>query len=250
MVAEPVDRGLLKLRAQIDAKAPNRRKGFDGFKGDTDHASRVSDHNPESPPPPGNPDNQIDAGDYTHDPGNDADMGEVSERIRLSRDRRVRYVIFNRRIFRSYARNGVPAWTWTEYTGANPHDKHMHVSVNDVHHDQTQDWSIGMTPNDEKALIHRQRALVHMLPVNQYGDNLKPEPNKMTLAINAITEAVGKIAKSMEDLGPILAEMARAIAALEPAAAPSYEGTATMTLHAVPEDPERLAQGDLEHGGQ
>jgi hypothetical protein len=88
-----VDRGLLKLRDQVDAAAPGRKKGSDGTIGDAEHAARTSQHNPESPPPPGNPDNQVDALDLTHDPASGADMAVVTEAIRRSKDLRVRYCV-------------------------------------------------------------------------------------------------------------------------------------------------------------
>jgi hypothetical protein len=257
VVAEPVDRGLLKLRSQIDATAPNRAKGSDGFKGDESHASRTSDHNPESPPPPGNPDNQIDAGDFTHDPRSGADMGRISERIRLSRDRRVRYVIFNRRIFRSYARNGVPAWTWAPYTGSNPHALHMHVSVNDTHHDETQDWEIGMHPSDEKALINRMATIIDMDLENPVGANLRPEPNKLAEAINGISAAIALITSEVAKILPVLAAMARNLEgmserldSLEQGPAPSYEGTATVVLHVNGDGSDALVAREIDRGGQ
>lgn len=134
-----VDLGLRKLKAQIDSAAPNRSIASDGFIGDPAHSARESDHNPQHPPPPGNPDFQVDAGDFTHDPARGADMGIISEAIRVSRDQRVSYIIFNRRIT-GPGHN----WQWDVYTGADPHTGHMHVSVNDVHHDETQDWVIGV----------------------------------------------------------------------------------------------------------
>lgn len=140
-----VDKGLDVLLAQINAAAPGRNKGSDGSIGDAAHQSRDSDHNPESPPPPGNPDHQVDARDFTHDPAHNADMAVVTESIRVSRDRRVAYVIFNKRIFSSYtSTGGRKAWEWGPYTGTDPHTGHAHVSVNDGNHDQTQPWKIGI----------------------------------------------------------------------------------------------------------
>lgn len=142
-----VDRGILRLFAQINDAAPGRSKASDGTIGDAAHQAGVSDHNPEHPAPAGNPDYQVDAGDYTHDPAHGADMGVVSESIRVSRDARVKYVIFNRRIFhgtRDAARRGLTAWRWYPYVESDPHTNHMHVSVEDATHDQTQDWQIGI----------------------------------------------------------------------------------------------------------
>jgi hypothetical protein len=257
VVVEPVDKGLLKLRTQIDEGAPNRRKGSDGFKGDADHASRVSDHNPESPPPPGNPDNQIDAGDFTHDPRNGADMGRIAERIRLSRDRRVRYIIFSRRIFYGYDRPGLPAFTWTTYLGTNPHTEHMHVSVNDVHHDETQNWSVGMDSATEKAMSNRIDAIIDMDLVNPVGDNLKPEPNRLAEAINGISAALAAMAAEVAKILPVLAKITADLAdmkvrmdALEQGPAPSYQGTATVVLHVAGGDLEASVAREIDRGGQ
>jgi hypothetical protein len=155
------DRGLVVLVGQIDAAAPGRSKASDGFIGDLAHQSGESDHNPErsaDADAPGNPDQQVDAADITHDPAHGADMGVVTEAIRVSRDPRVKYVIFNRRIFSGTLearRAGLPAYTWGPYTGSgDTHARHAHVSIEDVTHDQTQPWSIGI--GDTMSLPPRQ----------------------------------------------------------------------------------------------
>lgn len=159
------DLGILRLRWQVDQAAPKRNRGSDGVKGDKAHAGRTSDHNPEHPAPAGNPDFQVDAVDLTHDPASGADMAVVTESIRLSRDRRVRYVIFNRRIFSSYAANGRKAWEWGPYDGSDGHEGHAHISVNDQHHDETQDWQIGIDMADSTGAVaaHWRQLAVLML---------------------------------------------------------------------------------------
>ena len=147
MVDFVVDKGLNVLLGQINEQAPNRSKESDGSVGDPDHAARESDHNPEDTEDSsdGNdPDNQVDARDFTHDPARGADMHEISEAIRISRDRRVKYVIFNGRIFSSYSTSTRKAWEWGPYSGSNNHAKHMHVSVVDSPNDYTALWSINM----------------------------------------------------------------------------------------------------------
>lgn len=251
-----VDRGLLVLDHQIDAMAPNRRTGSDGFKGDAAHEARVSDHNPESPPPPGNPDNQVDAGDWTHDPARGADMGAVSENLRLSRDRRIRYVIFNGRIFYGYDRPGLPAFTWTKYYGSDDHSGHMHLSVNDVHHDETQPWRIGMNPADEKALINRVNALIDMTD-NPFGDNLKPERNKLAEAVTGIATALALVAAEVAKLQPVLGKLAADLAevkvrldSLEQGPAPVYLGTASITLQTPSAVVHSAIEDEIARGGQ
>lgn len=250
MVTSVIDRGLLVLDAQIEERAPGRKTGSDGFKGDLAHQARISDHNPESPPPPGNPDNQIDAGDWTHDPGHGADMGSISENLRLSRDRRIRYCIFNGRIFYGYDRAGLPAFTWTEYHGTDDHSGHMHVSVNDIHHDETQTWSIGMKPDDEKALINRVNSMIDMSPVNPFGDGLKPEPNKLAEALNHIGAQLVQVTELMNAFRSTQAEVLERLTALELGPTPVYTGTATLTLQGHASEVADLIQEQIDRGGQ
>lgn len=108
---------LVKLRAQIDAKAPHRSKAWDGSIGDSAHAAKKSDHNPDEF-------GIVNAIDITHDPKNNFNAATFAEALRLSRDPRIKYVIFNSRIFSST----VQPWVWRKYNGP-PHDHHVHVSV-------------------------------------------------------------------------------------------------------------------------
>lgn len=145
------DRAGTKLVSQIDILAPNRSKASDGTIGDADHAARTSAHNPEDSADataPGNPDNQVDAFDVTHDPADGCDIGVFWEQIRASRDMRAKFAVFNRRCFSNYPHNGIPAFTWRPYSGINPHDKHGHIEIDDRYHDQTQDWKISMALSD------------------------------------------------------------------------------------------------------
>jgi len=133
-----VSYGLDKLLQQINAVAPWRDKASDGSIGDASHQGTVSDHNPDAQ-------GIVRARDYTQDPGHGADMAIISEAIRRSRDPRVAYVIFNRRIFSA---TNAP-WTWRSYSGSDPHTGHMHVSTvkdNRVA-DGTQPWAIAL-PSD------------------------------------------------------------------------------------------------------
>lgn len=219
-----VDWGLLRLRQQVDDAAPGRSKASDGTIGDAAHAARTSQHNPETPPPPGNPDNQVDALDLTHDPAHGADMGVVTEAIRLSKDRRVLYAIYNRRIFSSYASNGRLAWEWGPYDGSDPHTNHAHVSVNDQHHDETQDWKIGIdmanTPGDiaeqwrqlavlmlDPMLARRpeiiEKARLSSVPLI---DLLKRVDGNVTAALEALVDDPGptEIVLSTEQLNTII----------------------------------------------
>jgi hypothetical protein len=124
---------LVKLRTQVNAMAPGRSTSSDGTIGDTSHRARKSDHNP-------NDAGVVTAMDITHDPAHGVDSGEIAEMLRLSRDRRIKYVISNRRIFSS----AVSPWQWRPYSGSNAHTVHVHVSVMDdpALYDDTAPWQI------------------------------------------------------------------------------------------------------------
>lgn len=121
-----VAKSLDKLLAQIDAAAPKRSKVSDGAIGDAAHATRDSDHNPWVKD---GAMGVVTARDFTHDPANGADMNEFTEAIRLSKDTRVKYVLWNRQMFSSYPASGYQPFMWRPYSGSNPHTKHAHVSV-------------------------------------------------------------------------------------------------------------------------
>lgn len=110
---------LKTLRAQIDTMAPGRSKKSDGSIGDAAHASRDSDHNPWVKDDKGQ--GVVTAIDVTHDPAHRIVGQELAER--LIKDGRVKYVIFNRRIWKARTRS------WEPYRGPNAHSHHVHVSV-------------------------------------------------------------------------------------------------------------------------
>ena len=110
------------LRAQVDEHAPNRSKRSDGWIGDPAHAARRSDHNPDVY-------GVVRALDLTNDPNAGFSAAEFAEALRLSRDSRVKYVIWDRRMFSSYSNDRRDAWAWGSYSGSNPHTSHVHVSI-------------------------------------------------------------------------------------------------------------------------
>lgn len=117
---------LEQLLAEINAMAPDRSTASDGWIGDQAHAARVSDHNPE-------PDGSVDARDFTHDPAHGVDCNLLADQIKD--DRRVSYIIWDHQIW-----NPAISRSWRPYTGSNPHDKHMHVSVTDAGQNDTSRW--------------------------------------------------------------------------------------------------------------
>jgi beta-lactamase superfamily II metal-dependent hydrolase len=136
-----VAKSLLMLRDQVNRRAPRRNKASDGTIGDAAHCQRTSDHNPWVR------DGSIGvvtALDLTHDVSGGCDANTIAEAIRASRDTRVKYVIWNRRIANSAAIGGSQPWQWRPYGGSNPHTKHVHISVkpDKASYDSKVSWAI------------------------------------------------------------------------------------------------------------
>lgn len=122
---------LSTLLKQINAKFPYRDKASDGGIGDEAHAARVSDHNPDSL-------GVYHAYDFDHDPdSNGLDCYTLKRELIASRDPRIKYIIFMRRIWYASTR------TEEYYSGVNAHEKHLHLSVvGGVPGDDPRQWSL------------------------------------------------------------------------------------------------------------
>lgn len=126
-------KSLDKLRNQVNAAYPGRNKASDGTIGDAAHRAGQSDHNPDK-------NGVVRALDLTHDMSSGMDAGALANAIIESRDPRVSYLIWNKKILVPSWPSG---WTWQAYNGDNPHTKHIHISVHG-NFDDTKDWRIGM----------------------------------------------------------------------------------------------------------
>ena len=136
-----VAKSLVLLREQVNAMAPSRSKASDGTIGDPAHQSRDSDHNPWII------DGRVGvvtAMDITNDVAHGCDAQKIADALHANKDPRVKYIIWNSRIARSYIKNGKAPWTWLAYTGSNPHDKHVHISVraDKGNYDSTKSWTV------------------------------------------------------------------------------------------------------------
>ncbi len=118
-------KSLEQLKSQINAKWPKRSKASDGSIGDASHASKSSDHNPHIDDGAGP--NVVSAIDITHDPRNGLDSYVLAESLRSSRDERIKYIISRGRI--AAGSDGPQPWVWRTYSGKNPHNHHVHLSV-------------------------------------------------------------------------------------------------------------------------
>ena len=143
-----VAKTLLHLRGQVNARFPNRKKASDGTYGDKAHCPNEdgtgkSDHCPNIV---NGEYRVVTALDITHDPDNDCDCNKITEGIRESKDKRVKYVIWNKRIFSDKNQGENNAWEWRAYTGTNPHTKHLHLSVQSDAglYDDEEDWIIDL----------------------------------------------------------------------------------------------------------
>ena len=111
-----------QLREQIDDAFPDRDRTTDGWIGDTRHAARPSDHNPDA-------NGWVRAIDVDRDLSGKAKpdiMPDLADQIRIagkSGEIRIAYVIFDGRIASSRLN-----WRWRKYTGSNKHNHHCHIS--------------------------------------------------------------------------------------------------------------------------
>lgn len=119
-------KGIKRLFTDVNAAFPNRDKSSDGHVADAAHGSS-SDHSPRNPAHPG----VVTAADIDE---NNADVGAWVMAVTVgARDPRVKYVIYEGRIYRNYRTHaGHPApWSPQKYTGPNAHGHHVHVSLKD-----------------------------------------------------------------------------------------------------------------------
>lgn len=156
---------LLVLKAEINAQFPNRRKQSDGIIGDAAHASRNSDHNPWVVDNKGK--HVVTAMDITHDPENGLDSERLAEALLASRDPRIKYVISNRKI--ASGADGPQPWVWRKYNGANAHNHHVHLSVEDTQklYDSVEAWDLKIGEAPKANPVNT----VQKLPLLRKGDH-------------------------------------------------------------------------------
>jgi hypothetical protein len=120
-VAKRATPAAIAVLRQATAISPNRAKASDGLLPSAAHLTQSpnSDHNTGF------------AVDLTHDPAHGIHCGNIYEK--LKEDKRVKYLIFKGRIW-SLAKGDKP------YTGSNPHNKHLHISIKDNCGNDTSPW--------------------------------------------------------------------------------------------------------------
>ena len=189
-------------RAQATQLYPMRSQASDGICASPQHTAQ----NPTSDHETG------EAVDITHDPAHGCDCNVLVTRVIARRDPRIKYVIWNRTIWRSYDKPGLPAWTPQRYTGSNPHTKHAHFSIKREARNDTSPWwtrtqedqddmySDADRDRDERAaaLVTRMEAIVAKLDDNQ---NLRVTglKNDLIAAMRAESEGVVSAVKAIRD---------------------------------------------------
>ena len=120
-IAKKATPAAIAVLRQATAIAPSRLKASDGLLPSKLHINQNpnSDHNTGY------------AVDLTHDIKNGIDCTNIFKK--LQDDPRVKYLIFNRRIWTP--KDGVDI-----YTGSNPHVKHIHISIKDECCKDTSPW--------------------------------------------------------------------------------------------------------------
>lgn len=158
---------LVAMRDEANRLAPKRSKRSDGTIGDVSHSSRTSDHNPDKA-------GWVDALDLTHDPAGGFDAHARADQIAARGDKRISYIISNRRIWNpALDKPGV----WRKYTGSNPHTLHAHFSVADAHRQSTAPWwptSSTPAPKPIPTPVPKPQ------PTNPFGD----EDDDMQIIVN------------------------------------------------------------------
>jgi hypothetical protein len=144
-IAKTASPAAIAVLRQATALFPKRKRMSDGLLPSLAHVKQNpnSDHNTGL------------AVDLTHDPKNGVDCEELFERFK--EDDRVSYLIFRRRIW-SRADGPGPA---RAYTGPNPHDKHLHVSIRASRRNDTSPWFWWL---DTPTLVNQAKARLKKKP--------------------------------------------------------------------------------------
>jgi len=118
-----LSKAAIQLREQFDDTYADRDRSSDGWIGDTRHAARPSDHNPDAQ-------GWVRAIDIDRDLSGKAKpdlmpdlVDQVRQLCKSGAEKRISYIIFDGFIYSSKFR-----FIKRKYTGANKHTKHAHFS--------------------------------------------------------------------------------------------------------------------------
>lgn len=228
---------LAALRAEFDKIAPKRARGADGWVGDAAHQRTSSDHNWDEtgvvPIRDADKINEVHAIDVDADGpwppglGMERFVQHIVGRHRAGTDRRLRYVIYNRRIWR--ADHG---WRQDKHTGDNQHVAHAHFSASydSKHEADTRPWGLvtlwegtvaTVTADDWRNLIHTDGVLKTRSWMSDHGKNTNGIATKTLWERTgdeaaAAHAAADQLRKDVAELRATLEEIRAAVAALTP----------------------------------
>ena len=188
------------LRDQVNQEFATRSKASDGSIGDEAHASRSSDHNPwiqDGSTP------VVSAIDLTHDPKSGFDSYRFAESLLANKDPRVKYIISNRKI--ASGSDGPQPWKWRGYTGKNPHNHHVHISVKSdkAHYDSKTPWKFEVNP-EGTAPTRDYTPPRKTLKIGDSGDEVK-------VLQEALTKQKGFTMTVDGDFGPVTQTAVKAV---------------------------------------
>lgn len=135
------------------------------------------------------------ARDFPHAPALGLDAHALADRLRLSRDPRIGYIISNRRIT-----GPNHSWRWDPYDEEDPHDTHIHVStVHTAAADDARDWQIGddMTPAEMFAAELYNPVTKTKAKFGEFIQSINSEAYRARLTAEAALAAV----KGVDDEG-------------------------------------------------
>jgi hypothetical protein len=140
---------------QATALRPKRKKASDGLLPSAAHMKQSpdSDHNTGL------------AVDLTHDPENGIDCDYIFEN--LKGDKRVKYLIFKGKIWsEEKAEQGN-----RRYTGSNPHNKHLHISIVAAHRNDVSSWFPWLNKPVYKTADQARLAALKLKPLPKKKEN-------------------------------------------------------------------------------
>lgn len=178
---------LKRLREQINEAYPSRDKSSDGSIGDENHASRKSDHNPWVKDKNGI--GVVTAIDIDRDFNDGHDARELVAALQASKDKRLKYLIFERKIT---VKGDITQWK--PYTGVNAHNHHVHISVsaNPALYDDTTEWQLDFAANTSSpqsgADVSDADALTHKV---EAGDSLWKLASQYQISVSELKHKNG-----------------------------------------------------------
>lgn len=172
--------------AEATAIAPNRSKASDGICASPKHtqANPTSDHE------------NGDAVDLTHDPAHGCNVDLFFAHIVKRRDPRVKYLIWNKRICRSYDKPGIPAWTWAPYSGSNPHDKHGHISIVPEARNNTAPWFTGTITQEAPDMDAQQNQM--LIDIDNRVENAEAGLQAIAAGVNGLEKQMAEVLRRLD----------------------------------------------------